>query len=129
MTGFLYLATPYSKFHDGLEAAYVMACKARAELIAAAVPCFSPIVHSHGVAIHGGLDPLRHDIWLPSEAPILQASCGLVIYQAEGWTESYGIAKEIAAFRAAGKPVVHWALHVSAASLATVLLRICSEAM
>ena len=47
---FWYLATPYSKFPGGLDAAYVEACKAQALLIKAGVPVFCPISHTHGPA-------------------------------------------------------------------------------
>ena len=54
---FWYLATPYVKFPGGLAAAFVAACEQYALLIRAGVPAFCPIAHSHGAAVHGGIDP------------------------------------------------------------------------
>ena len=102
---YFYLATPYSKYHLGLHAAYEMACEQRALFVKARIPCFSPIVHSHAVALYGELDPLDHKIWLPDDAPFMALAKALVVVKAQGWEESYGIAEEIKAFAAAGKPV------------------------
>ena len=100
-----YLATPYSKYPSGIEAAFEMACRAVAPLIRAGVPVFSPIAHTHPVAMHGRIDPLDHSIWLPADAPMMQAAHGLIVYRAESWERSYGIGEEIKAFQAAGKPI------------------------
>ena len=103
---FHYLATPYSKFEGGnLDAACRMACSVSADLIRAQVPVFSPIAHTHAIAKLGGIDPLDHGIWLPADEPMMRAACGLLIYKAPGWRRSFGIAQEVKAFRAMGKPV------------------------
>ena len=100
-----YLATPYSKYHLGLHAAYEMACEQRAVFVRAKIPCFSPIVHSHAVALYGDIDPLDHKIWLPDDAPFMALAKGLVIVKAPGWQSSYGIDQEKIAFAQAGKPI------------------------
>ena len=107
MNGFLYLATPYSKWPAGIEDAYRMACREAARLMRAGVPVFCPIAHTHGVAIHGGIDPLSHEIWLAADRPLMDAACGLIVVRAQGWEESYGIAEEIKVFKAAGKPILY----------------------
>lgn len=107
MSDFWYLATPYSKWADRREA-WRQAVIAAADMIKAGVPAFSPIVHSHPIALIGKIDPLDHEIWLPADAPLMAAARGLVVYQMDGWDESYGVAVEIDAFRAAGKPVIFW---------------------
>lgn len=104
---FYYLATPYSKYHLGLHAAYEMACEQRALFVKARIPCFSPIVHSHSVALYGDIDPLDHKIWLPDDVPFMALARALVVVRAPGWIESYGIGQEILAFQVAGKPVHH----------------------
>ena len=103
---FWYLATPYSKYPDGIEAAFHLAAETRGILLKAGVPCFSPIVHSHPVAMVCRIDPLDHSIWLPSEAPILRLAHGLIMLRARSWEVSYGMAEEYKLFIAAGKPVV-----------------------
>jgi hypothetical protein len=102
---FHYLATVYSKHPDGIEEAYRMACRETAVLIQDGVRAYSPIAHTHGVAIHGGIDPYDHGIWLHADAPFMAAAEALIVLTSEGWREAYGIGKEIEAFRAAGKPV------------------------
>ena len=104
--GYWYLATPYSKYPAGLEAAYQEACRAAAWLIRSGVRVFSPIAHTHGVAIHGDLDPLDHKIWLPADRPLMDDACGLIVAMLEGWAESYGIQQEILEFTAAQKPIM-----------------------
>lgn len=102
---FYYLATVYSKYHLGLHAAYEMACEQRALFVKARIPCFSPIVHSHGVAVYGDIDPMLHGVWLADDAPFMALAKALVVVKAPGWMESYGIAQKIWAFQDAGKPV------------------------
>jgi Domain of unknown function (DUF1937) len=104
---FWYLATPYSKWPTGLEDAFRFAVRQRGLLLRAGVPCFSPIVHSHPVAVQCDFDPLDHSIWLPSEEPILRAAHGLIVVMADGWRESYGVGEEIKAFDRDGKPIVY----------------------
>ena len=104
---FYYLATPYSKYPRGTGAAYIEACQQAALLVQAKIPVFCPIAHSHGVAVLGGVPLDSYDIWLPADAPFMEAACGLIVCEMEGWETSYGISEEIKAFRAAGKPIVH----------------------
>lgn len=105
--GLWYLATPYSKYPRGLEKAFVEACRAAALLVRHGVRVYSPIAHTHPVAIHGGIDPLDHSIWLPADKPFMDAACGLLVVRMTGWAESYGIGEEIKVFEAAGKPIRH----------------------
>lgn len=104
---FWYLATPYSKFPGGLDEAFKVACKAAADLIRAGVRVYSPIAHTHPVAIHGGIDPYDHGIWLPADKPFMDLARGLVVLKAESWEKSYGISVEIEEFKKAGKPIVY----------------------
>lgn len=104
---FWYIATPYSKFPGGITAAFEGAAREAAALVKAGVPVYSPIAHTHPVALYGDIDPLDHDIWLPADAPFMEAAKGLIVCQMEGWEHSYGIGEEIKAFEAAGKPIVY----------------------
>lgn len=107
MSGFYYLATPYSKYPHGIEAAFRLAAENTAHLIRAGVPIYSPIAHTHPIAIHGGIDPLDHSIWLPADEPLMRAAKGLIVLMAETWEESYGISVEIAEFKAERKPILY----------------------
>lgn len=106
MNGYFYLATPYTKWEAGIDAAFEMACRETARLIKAGVPVFCPIAHTHPVAKLGGIDPLSHAIWLAADRPLMDAAIGLIVVRAKGWEDSYGVTEEIKVFRAAGKPVL-----------------------
>lgn len=103
--GFIYLASPYSKYPDGMEKAYRDVSRIAARLIEARVPVFSPIAHSHGVAIHGGIDPSSHDIWLPVCEPMIRQAAGMIVATMTGWRESVGVNWEIDTFSRANKPI------------------------
>lgn len=109
---YLYLATAYTKYEGGIEAAYVLACRLTANLMQAGIPVFSPIAHSHGVALHGKIDALDHDIWMKNDAPMMAASCGLVVYTCKGWDESRGVRAEIDVFIGAAKPILFLQPHI-----------------
>ncbi|MCW2242253.1 DUF1937 family protein [Azospirillum canadense] len=102
---FWYLATPYSLYAGGIDAAFRAACEQAAILLRSGIAVLSPIAHSHPISIHGGIDPLSHAIWLKADAPFMAAANGLIVCKLPGWTESYGVAEEIKAFEAMGKRV------------------------
>lgn len=103
---FYYLASPYTKFPGGLDAAYAAACEQTAILIRAGIPVFSPIAHTHGIALCGGIDPKDHAVWLPADAPFMRAAAALIVCKLPSWERSFGVRAEIDAFYEAGKPVV-----------------------
>lgn len=106
MADFWYLATPYSKYEGGIWLAQMEACRAAAYVIQQQNrSVYSPIAHSHYIAIHGKIDPLDHSLWMAQCKPMMDAACGLIVVKMQGWQESVGIRQEIAAFEAAGKPV------------------------
>lgn len=106
MSAYWFLFSAYSRNKLGLENAFYVACQARALLIKAGILCFSPIVHSHMVAIHGDIDPHSHTIWLAAEAPFRENAMGAIMLKSPGWEDSYGMKFELAEFQAEGKPVV-----------------------
>ncbi|MEE9598198.1 MAG: DUF1937 family protein [Acidiferrobacterales bacterium] len=101
-----YVATPYSKYPEGVTAAFTEACRATAALLKHGIRVYSPIAHTHPIAIHGGLDVKDLSIWLPADRPLMQAAVGMIVVKMKGWEESTGIAHEIEAFKKAGKPVL-----------------------
>ncbi len=110
--GFYYVATPYSRYPAGLQAAFEDACRVTAELMRRGCACVSPIAHSHCIATIGGLDPVDHELWVRIDAPLLDAACGCLVVMMPGWRDSRGVAHEIAEFQQAGKPVhfLEWPL-------------------
>lgn len=102
----LYLATPYSKYMGGdIEAAFVAACKIAADLLVAGHRVYSPIAHTHPLAVHSGLDPLDHSIWLPFDEAMMDAADTLLVAQMPGWRDSFGINHEIEYFKKTGKRI------------------------
>lgn len=108
--GYWYLATPYSKYALGLEQAFQDAARAAGLLIRNGVRVYSPIAHTHPIAMAAGIDPLCHAIWLPADLPMMQAAAGLLVLRMPGFTQSYGIREEIKEFFTAKKPIyaVDW---------------------
>lgn len=101
-----YLATPYTKYKGGdIERAFVDAAKLAARLMLSGIKVYSPIAHTHPLAIHGGIDPLDLSIWLPFDEAMMTAAHVLIVAQMDGWEESKGIAHEIKFFEDHGKPI------------------------
>ena len=102
----IYLATPYSKFPGGISIAFDTAARIASRLVRSGLGIYCPIVHTHPIAIHGGLDPLDHSIWLKFDAVMMQkADAMLIATEMEGWSKSIGIQHEISVFSKAGKPI------------------------
>ena len=101
----LYLATPYSKYPGGLEEAFVAACKLAGELLKRGLTVFSPITHTHPIAMHAGIDPLDYKIWLPCDRMRMDTSDALLVAMMRGWEASVGIQHEIDYFMETNKPV------------------------
>jgi hypothetical protein len=104
---FAYIASPYTRFAGGLERASDVACRAAADLIRCGVPCYSPIAHSHAIAMKGGLDPVNHHLWLLVDKPMMRSASALIVITAEGWRESLGVQAEIAFFSKANRPIIY----------------------
>jgi hypothetical protein len=102
-----YLATPYSKYADGLEEAFKAACRQAGVLIRAGVPVFSPIAHTHPIAAEFSMDPLDLELWLRVDRPMMEAAHGLIICRLSGWQESTGVEHERQFFADRGRPVYY----------------------
>ena len=100
-----YLCTPYSLYPQGHEAAWLEACRIAARLMRAGVNVFSPIAHSHPIAMHGNLDHLSHDLWLKQDLAHIEVAPGCIVACMPSWGESKGVAWEMERFSALGKPV------------------------
>lgn len=101
-----YLATPYTKYEGGIDLAFAEAARIAALLLTTGVRVYSPIAHTHPLAIYGNLDPLDHSIWLPFDEAMMEAADCLIVARMKGWDVSYGVQHEIEFFRSDRKPVV-----------------------
>lgn len=104
---FFYLATPYSRYEAGIGQAHIDACTEAALLIRAGVPVYSPIAHTHPIAIYGELDPYDHKLWLEADRAFMDSAKGLIVCLMDGWEHSYGMQVEIDTFKEAGKPILY----------------------
>lgn len=101
-----YLATPYTKYKGGdIEAAFTEAAALAARLLKAGHKVYSPIAHTHPLAMHGKLDALDHSIWLPFDEAMMRACDALLVAHMDGWKESKGVLHEIQFFAKANKPI------------------------
>lgn len=101
-----YIASPYTKYANGIEAAHRDVCEAVGVLVKLGMNCYSPIAHSHPIAIHGGLDPLNCDFWMGLNYAMMNHAKELIVIKMDGWEQSKGIMAEIKAFRLLGKTVL-----------------------
>lgn len=103
--GLVYVASPYTLFPAGQDAAFQEAAMLTARLLTLGVKCFSPICHSHPIAQYGCLDALDGDFWLDADEPFMEASDACAVAMLESWEASDGIAREIEFFLKAMRPV------------------------
>lgn len=107
MTGFLYLASPYSHASPAIrEERFNAVCRATAKLMLEGRFVFSPIAHSHPVDLCMG-SPQSGDFWKAQDVPILRHASELVVLKLAGWEESPGIAWEIDLARKMHIPVTY----------------------
>lgn len=103
-----YLATPYSRYMGGdIQRAFQDASRLAARLMLTGVNVYSPIAHTHPLAVYGEIDPLDHSIWLPFDEAMMTVCSVLIVAEMDGWQQSKGIAHEIAFFRQANKSIFH----------------------
>jgi len=103
----VYLASPYSKYELGIEQAFIDVSALAARLMLAGVKIYSPIAHTHPLAIHGNIDPYDHSIWIPFDEAMMTACNALLVAQMQGWEKSYGVNHEIEFFFKARKPIFY----------------------
>ena len=105
----IYLASPYShpsptvrqqRYEQAVEHA-VMLVNKRNEAV------FSPIAHSHPMALHGLSG--AWEMWAEMDLAVIAICEELVVLQLRGWEHSRGIAAEIAEARRLGIPVTYLA--------------------
>jgi len=106
MNGYFYLATPYTKYPLGIQAAFEDACMVAAWFMDEGLPVFCPIAHTHPIAAYSTHNALDSDFWVKLDHPLLAgAKRGLIIVKMRGWGESSGIKAEKEFFEKAGWPI------------------------
>ena len=77
-----YVATPFTKYPHGHEAAYRLACVETARLLRAGIPCLSPIAHGFGLHAHGGLPVVDAVLWHRVNLPLMMGAAGCIVIMA-----------------------------------------------
>lgn len=103
---FYYLATPYSKYPHGLDAAYEHASLVQGYLLTKGVKVFCPIAHSHGMARYYP-DFNVHEFWMDVDRRFMRCAHACLVVLMEGWADSRGVAEEIFTFERMHKPVLY----------------------
>lgn len=104
---YVYLASPYSHPCPAMrECRYLMAMAATAEMIRQGLVVFSPIVHSHPLAVAHDLG-LDFKAWEHIDHAMIRACERVIVLKLEGWEESHGVQAEIQYARRKGKTVAY----------------------
>lgn len=105
-----YLASPYAKYPDGKEAAFIAVAEQAARLVKSRVSIYSPIVHNHTLAqadyaLEHVTDP---DFWVNTiYGPMMYGAFGLIVCMLPSWSESVRIQREIAFFELRDRDVLY----------------------
>lgn len=103
----IYLASPYS--HDDtnvVEERVLTVCRVSAMLMSRGVQLFSPIVHTHPIAMAGEM-PTDWRFWEKFDRWFVENCDELWVLMLDGWEVSSGVTAEIAIAREIGKPVLY----------------------
>jgi hypothetical protein len=107
-----YMASPFTKYPHGPREAWKLACKENLLLIKAGIAVYSPIAHTVGVELSANeesdidLGPEAWRFWMDYDHHMMEAACGLIMLQADGWDISKGMREEFDTFHGQGKPIV-----------------------
>lgn len=104
---FLYLASPYTKYEGGREAAYDAVIDNVTPLLADGWTLYSPILHNHPLSAEYSEEALvDFDFWKKVNLPFMRCADGLVVLKLPGWEESVGVQWEVDHFRMEHKPIM-----------------------
>ena len=101
----IYLAVPYTHADPAIrERRFNIVNKVAASLINKGLHIFSPISHSHPIALSGDL-PKGIEFWLEFDRCFLEVSQKLIVLKLDGWEESKGVKAEIEIATELGIPI------------------------
>lgn len=104
----VYLAAPYSHENSIVERArFDIINHFTGQLMHLGVLVFSPISHTHPIAITCGL-PTDAEFWLKYDETFVEWAEILVILNIDGWETSKGVAREVEIFNDGTKPLYLW---------------------
>ena len=101
----IYLASPYSHPDpEERERRFILVCRKCSELMASGLLIFSPIAHTHPVAVYGAL-PLHFDYWAEYDRRMIEVCDELAVLMIDGWKQSRGVIAELEIAKFLGKPI------------------------
>lgn len=105
MDGLIYLATPYSHEDPVIrQQRFEIVNRVAASLMSDGNYIFSPISHTHPIALAGDL-PTCWDYWEQYGRVMLSACVSLYVLCQPGWKESKGVTAEIVIAEEMGLPI------------------------
>jgi len=91
----VYLAAPYSHKDPAIkQSRFEQINKVAAKLMSEGVILFSPISHTHPIALAGSL-PGNWEFWATYDRAILENCKKIIVLKLDGWKESTGVSAEI----------------------------------
>lgn len=106
--GLIYLATPYTKYPNGHDAASDVAASITAVLLEIGLRnVFATIPYGHNIEKGGTFKRNDLSIWVPLNAAFIKKCDALVVAMMASWAESVGIYEEIKLFTTQGKPIFY----------------------
>ena len=105
MTPLAFMSSPYTLYEPDIGQAAADAARLAARLIETGLHIYSPIVHSHSIALLGHLDPMDIAIWYPLNETMLHRCDTLIVARLPTWEKSKGMAMEIRFFERKEKPI------------------------
>ena len=106
MSGFIYIASPYSHLSGIVRYnRFIAVCRVAARLMEEGHVVFSPIAHSHPICevLRPQTNPLL--FWMRQDLPILALAEKLVVLMLPGWDISKGVKMEMDFANEKGIPV------------------------
>ncbi len=104
-SSYVYLASPYShESHAIMERRFNDVCGVAANLMRSGVLVFSPIAHTHPIAVHGEL-PRGWEFWEKYDVVMIRNAEKVFVLKMRGWETSKGVQAEIKIAQELGIPV------------------------
>jgi hypothetical protein len=105
MSELIYIASPYSHGAENVRRdRFDAVCEYAGRLMQLGHVVYSPIAHSHPIAMRVGL-PTDWDYWKTFDHAMITRSTALMVLMLPGWRESEGVTAEIKMARELGIPV------------------------
>ena len=101
----IYLASPYSSDDTTIrDGRFEAVCREAAILMSEGVHIYSPIAHTHPIAMRGDL-PTGWEFWESYDRAMIEASAEVWVLMLDGWHASRGVVAEIRIAEEMGKRV------------------------